>query len=170
MIVQFFYEAVQEGVDESGVPNYIDVPFIRITRDITHTVTRRMEEDDQDLYPDHWKFFLKSTAKYEPLEGGLPLEMWPVASPAEVMNLKGHGFRTVQDLAKMVQSKKEKLPPSFVALVEHSRNYLKVAGAAAQATETMSRLTDENKQLREELGLARSEIQILKRQLTEKAA
>lgn len=170
MLVQFFWDAVQRGVDEEGIPNYVDVPFIRINRDITHTMVRQATEEDEENYPDHWKYFQKSTAKFEPLEGGLPLEMWPVASPAEVMNLKGRGFRTVQDVAKMSTDKLASAPGFVHSLVINAKNYMKVAGEANLATEVMTNLSEENKQLKEDLGIARGEINALRRQMSEKAA
>ncbi len=170
MLVKFFWNPIQRGVDEEGIPNYVDVPFVTIARDITNTVVREADEEDFERFPDEWKYFQKSTAKYEPLESGLPLEMWPVASPAEVENLKARGFRTVQDVAKMSADQQHRAPAFIGSLVINAKNYMKIAGEANLATQAMTNLLDENKTLRDELGLARGELTALRRQVAEKAA
>jgi hypothetical protein len=160
MLAMFYYNPVKSGVDEYGVDNYEDRVFIKITRDITHTVNRQAKEEDFARFPAEYKYFQKSSAKYEPLEDGLPLEFWPVASPSEVMNLKGHGIRTVQNLAK---ADPNKMPSTFSGLVQFARNYMKIAGAVAKSTKLITDLTEENKQLKEDLGIARAELEALRR-------
>lgn len=167
MLAQFYYNAVQTGTEE-GIPVYEDKVFVKITRDVTHTVNREAEEGDFVRFPGEFAYFQRQTAKYEPIEGCLPLEFWPVASPADVANLKGHGIRSVQDLAK---ADPKKMPSVFSTLCDLSRSYLEIAGAAAKASQMMADLKAENKQLREDLGLARADADALRRAMSkEKAA
>jgi len=155
MLAQFYYAPVEVGKDEDGIANFEDRIFIKITRDVTHTVNRQADEDDFERFPDELKYFERAFAKYEPLTEGLPLEMWPVASPSDVANIKGRGIRTVQQLAK---TKLDGVPPHFTSLIQHAVTYIRVAGEAAQTTEKMSALEAENKELKEQVRDLRASV------------
>lgn len=166
MLAQFYYSPVQVGVDETGVANYEDRIFVKINRDATLTVNREADEEDYERFPAEYKYFQKSVAKYEPLASGLPLEMWPIASPADVMNLKGHDIRTVQQLATQ---RIEKVPLAIGELIKYAQDYLRIAGEAALATKAISELRTTNAELKEQLLSARGEVNTL-RKMMEKAA
>lgn len=167
MLAQFYYAPVEVGKDEDGIANYEDRIWIKITRDVTHTVNRLADEDDYERFPDELKYFERAFAKYEPLTEGLPLEMWPVATPADVANIKGRGIRTVQQLAK---TRLDGVPPHFTSLIQHANTYIKVAGAAAQATERMASLEAENKELKEQVRDLRSTVAKLTEAVTKAKA
>lgn len=167
MLAQFYWNPVQHGLDDQGIPVYEDRIFVKITRDSTHTVNREAEDEDYERFPGELKFFEKATAKYEPIKDCLPLEFWPVASPADVMNLKGHGIRSVQELAKKDPAK---MPAAFADLSAFAKNYMKFAGDVAKITTRLSELTEENNQLKQDLRNARGETEALRRAINSKAA
>jgi len=164
MMVRFYYSPVKTGQDENGVPVYSDVVFVQITMDPTNTVDRKAKESDYERFPDQYNYFLKSTAKYEPIENKVPLEMWPMATPSDVANLKARGVRTVEDLAASSADLVKRMPPSVVALVTSARNYLAMAGSVNQNSEKADKLINENAMLREEIGMLKAEIASLKKE------
>lgn len=169
MLAQFYYNPVKVGVDDEGVDNYVDRVFIKITRDITHTVNRLASQEDFERFPAEYRYFEKATAEYEPLESGLPIEMWPIATPSDVMNLKGHTIRTVQELAKAKLG--AGVPPNFITLAGYAKDYVRIAGEASKITEMSTRLTEENKMLRDEIHSLKGVISQLRSEAAkEKAA
>lgn len=160
MTVTTFYKApMQDGIDEAGVPFYRDITMVRIFRDTTHTVERIAEESDYELYEAEYRFFEKRHAKDEVVEGFV-IEMWPMLTPADVMNLRGHGVRTVQQLAKM---QKQGLPAPIADLVEKAKTYVKLAGAGGtQLAAKVAELTEMNVVLVEENRTLKNTIENLK--------
>lgn len=147
MLVNFFKVPTKIGLDEQGFPEYADVTFIRIVRDMTHTVERQAEEEDFETYPKSYAFFLNQHAK-EVKHGGLGLEMWPVLTPAEVMNFRGREIHTVQQLAKL---DKKGMPPALAALVDEAKTYVAVAGDAGKLAAKVADLSSANKALEDEV-------------------
>lgn len=163
-MVRFYYSPVKTGQDENGVPVYSDVVFVQITMDPTNTVDRKAKESDFERFPDQYNYFLKSTAAYEPIEGKVPLEMWPMATPADVANLKARNIRTVEDLAAASGDLIKRMPPSVVTLVQSARNYLSMAGSVNKDSKQADKLINENAMLREEVALLKAEIASLKKE------
>jgi len=154
MFVTFYNRAINTKTDEAGLPFYEDKVFVIIARDMTNQVDREATQEDFDRFPETYSAFLKANTKVEHHEG-LILEMWPMVTPAEVMNLKSHGLYTVQQLAKT--SKNEK-PPYVHVLVEKVKNYVKIAGVAGLTSEKIDELYSTIELLREENTSLRAEL------------
>lgn len=162
MMVLFYYRAMETGKDETGIPIYDDRVFIQVTMDPTTTVDRPADEDDFQRFPDHYAHFLKSTAAYIPIEGQVPLEMWPIATPADVASLKARDVRSVQQLAKVTPTQSKSWPSHILALVEHAKSYMSVAGGAADTAKEVSTLRSTLADLNEEVSMLRAENKMLK--------
>lgn len=161
MLAKFFYHPVQKSTDESGLPHYEDVVYVTINRDATHSMTRAATEEDMERFAPFYSAFVKATAPYEKLEG-FPLEMWPVASPSDVANLKIRGIRTVQELAKMPSTG---LPPHAVELSRKAKNFIKMAGASNKMTEEAEKILAENEQLKESVSFLKAQVAKLEAQV-----
>lgn len=157
MFVKFYNRPVATRKDENGLPFYENQVFVIIARDATNQVERRADEEDFDRFPETYAAFLKATRRDEKHEG-LILEMWPLVTPADVENLKVHGFHTVQQLAKVNRSDQAKMPPHIGVLVTSAKNYVKVAGEVAKTAERVEELSRENANLREELGIVKAQL------------
>lgn len=158
-VTSFYKAAVLDGLDDAGLPFYRDAVMIRIFRDTTHTVERLAEDSDFELYEAEYRFFEKRHSKDEVVEGFI-IEMWPMLSPADVANLRGHGIRTVQQLAKM---QRQGLPSPIADLVDQAKTYVKMAGAGGtQLAAKVAELTEINAVLVEENKLLKTTIDNLK--------
>lgn len=164
MMVRFYYAPVKSGEDENGVPVYDDVVFVTINVDATNTVERKARDTDFERFPDQYAYFKKSTADYEPIEGQVPLEMWPMATPADVQNLKVRDIRTVEQLAKAGPDLLKRMPPAVAALVTSAKNYLALAGSVNKSAERADALISENANLKEEVGILRAELAALRKE------
>lgn len=169
MFVRFYYAPVLSGNDESGVPVYDDVVHVIINVDATNTVDRKARESDIERFPEQYEYFKKSSVGYEPIEGQVPLEMWPMCKPADIANLKVRGIRTVENLAATKPDVLKKMPPAVASLVESAKNYMAVAGSVNKKSELADKLIEENKVLREEVDLLKSEVAMLRKEKAEPA-
>jgi hypothetical protein len=169
MMVRFYYAPVNTGIDENGVPVYTDKVHVTINVDSTNTVERPARDTDIERFPDQYEHFMKASAAYEPIEGKVPLEMWPMCRPADIQNLKARGIRTVEDLAAAKADLLKKMPPAVVSLVESAKNYLAMAGSVNQKSELADKLIQENKLLKEEVGLLKAEVAMLRKEKAEPA-
>jgi hypothetical protein len=169
MLVNFYYRPTESGKDASGIPVYTDKVFVQITMDALTTVDRPAEENDFERFPEHYAHFLKSTAKYEPIEGKIPLEMWPISSPAETMNFKARGIRTVEDLAKVSASTAKNWPGSATSLIELAKQYMQNAGNGTAIVEELNLLKSTMTDLKEQLATVLAENKMLKTRKVEDA-
>lgn len=164
MMVRFYYAPVSSGEDENGVPVYTDAVFVTINVDATNTVERKARDTDFERFPDQYEYFKKSTAEYVPIEGQVPLEMWPMCSPADVANLKVRNIRTVEQLAKVSTDMLNRMPPAVAALVNSAKNYLAMAGSVNKKSEFADKIIEENKSLKEEVGILKAELAALRKE------
>lgn len=164
MLVRFYYAPEISGEDENGVPVYSDVVFVIINVDATNTVERKARDADYERFPEQYEYFKKSTADYEPIEGQVPLEMWPMCKPSDVANLKARGVRTVEQLSKAGPDLIKRMPPAVAALVESAKNYLAMAGSVNKGSERADALISENAALKEEVALLRAEVRSLRKE------
>lgn len=148
MFVKFYYKAVERGEGPDGLPLYTDEVWVTISRDMTHTMDRKADEEHFSKFRELYDAFLKATADYEKLEG-YPLEMWAALKPSEIEMFKIRGYRTVQDLIK---ADMRKMPPDFKVLVKRARDFVELAGAGAGLTEKAEKLATDNELLREEVN------------------
>jgi hypothetical protein len=129
MLAIFQYQPVRHGEDENGIPLYKNEVFVTITRDITNTVERKMKPEDCKRFPAQWEFFQNQCKGGEGDVEGLMIEMWPPATPADVLNLKGNAIYTLQDL---VGREKKTLPTEFAELQDRAKKYLSINGDTAK--------------------------------------
>lgn len=169
MFVTFYNHPVQTKIDEQGLPFYENKVFVIISRDHTNEVNRPADEDDFERFPETYAAFLKATSKEEKHEG-LVLEMWALATPADILNLKAHGFHTVQQLAKVAKGKQAEMPPHIGVLVEQAKNYVKIAGDANLVTERINALTEEISMLKEDAKEYRRQLAAAQDQLRKNEA
>jgi hypothetical protein len=167
MMVRFYYAPVNTGNDENGVPVYTDKVHVTINVDSTNTVERPARESDIERFPDQYAYFMKSSVGYEPIEGKVPLEMWPMCRPSDIQNLKARGIRTVEDLAAAKPDLVKRMPPAVVSLVESAKNYMAMAGSVNKKSELADKLIQENKILHEEIGLLKAEVAMLRKEKAE---
>lgn len=155
MLVTFYRRPKETGKAEDGLPLFTDVVFVKIYRDPTLTIDRPAKDEDIERFQAQYNAFLKATADIEEMEEGTPLEMWPVASPADVESFKSRGVRTVQSLATF---SKTKLPPSVAVLVDKAAAYVKAAknddplSKIAELEDELAEAAKENKQLKSRLA------------------
>jgi hypothetical protein len=167
MLVRFYYAPVKVHNDDGGIPVYSDVAFVQITMDATTTVDRKARDADFERFPEQYAHFLKTQVGYEPIENEVPLEMWPMCTPADVQNLRARGVRTVEQLAKAKPELVKIMPPSVVSLVGSAKNYLTMAGSAAKTTALADKLINENNVLKEENAMLKAQIANLKAEKAE---
>lgn len=169
MMVRFYYAPVKSGTDEHGVPVYTDKVFVIITVDSTNTVERPARDSDYERFPDQYAYFLKTSVAYEPIENQVPLEMWAMCGPSDVQNLKARGVRTVEQLAKVSNELRSRMPPAVAALVTSAQNYLAMAGSVNKDSKRADDLINENAALKEEVGILRAELKALRKEKAEAA-
>jgi len=168
MFVTFYNRPVKKGLDEAGLPFYQDQVFVIIARDHTNQVDREADQDDFDRFPETWASFQKANDKNTSHEGFL-IEMWPMASPSDIANLKAHGFFTVQELAKVTKQAQSKMPPHISVLVNQARSYIAIAGDANKLSEKIDALTSERDALIEENRTLRAQLAAIPKQKDEAA-
>ncbi len=160
MLVKFFNRAVQKGLDEQGLPFYENALFITISRDSTHEVIREADEDDFVRFPETYEAFLKANDNGDVLSG-IPIEMWPLATPADVENIRLNKIKTVQELAKLDKSK----APAYIGvLVDKAKDYVNMAGDVGKTAQQIDKLkeslnaaVEQNKQLKEKIKAMQDE-------------
>ena len=160
MLVKFYFRPVKTGTGEDGLPLYEDQVWVKINRDMTHSVDRQAKEEDFSRFRELYDSFKRETADYSELEG-FPLEMWSALRPAEVANLKSRNFRTVQDLAKTKGTVLQSMPGDYKELVARSKKFIALAGMGTGLTKEAERISSENELLKEDLAAAKKHIKAL---------
>jgi hypothetical protein len=152
--VEFFNEAdPHPGLSaEAGRPVHVNREKVKIinpgSRD--ETVTRVTEEIIAQ-YPEEYRRW-KETAR-NAIEG-TPLEMWPVMTPALVLDLKYQNIFTVESLATCSDIAIQKLGHGFLDLRQKARAYLEVA----KDTAAVQKYASDNEQLRRDIEMLKAEI------------
>jgi len=105
-----------------GVPKYVDMDFITISipGDNYTKVHRPVTDFDQWRFPREYEAFKRGQ---EASVVGVPLDMWPGVGPSQVMELKHHGIRTVEQLANLSDSTNGALR-GFYAYKQKAQQYL----------------------------------------------
>ena len=170
MLAKFYLRPVSKTVDDTGLPLYKDEVFVIIKRDSTHTVERLAEPADFTRFHLEYAHFLKSIEKMDESDGGVPLELWPVATPADVLNLKARGIKTVQQLAKVNSKVLSIMPGPVKVLVDQAKRYMEIAGAANALTKKADDLAAEIEDLTEQVRSLKAQNAKLVAKLEKEAA
>lgn len=166
MFVKFYHHPVEKGTGPDGLPLFVDEVWVTISRDSTHTMNRRANEEHFTKFRGLYESFLKATEGYEELEG-YPLEMWAALRPSQVESFKIRGIRTVQDLSSVSQANLKKMPPEFKEIQAKARRFVELAGAGSGLTSKADELSAENESLREELADTKKLLRAFQEKLTE---
>lgn len=101
-IVRFFQEAKQLGFESeaAGHPVFRDVDMveIQIPGDMNNNVVKEVTEKEMRAFPREYEAYKRGL---EPSVDGIPLEQWPLLTPAQVKNYKAWNFATVEQIAGM---------------------------------------------------------------------
>lgn len=158
LLVEFFIDAVPQGAEseKAGRPIFKDVEHVRIIvpGDNRTEVVRVATDADKERFGRIYEHF-KSTGEKSAV--GTPIEEWPTLSKSQAKELKGVGFRTVEQLATVTGAAHEHLPPEFKPLVPRAQAFLAQAGG----TSDVQRFASENETLRGENERLQAEIQRL---------
>lgn len=127
--VKFKMEAIPDDTASriAGRPIYKDLEVIEITFPGQPSMKFAAEEKHKRSYPVEYNAF---KAGLEPAPQGLPLEQWAMPTKAIIENLKGLGFRTVEQLAEAKDDVIGKMR-SLSIWVRHAQDYLKACNDGA---------------------------------------
>lgn len=122
-IVRFVAGWVEDGTSDNGLPLYRDsVQIIKSVPPYTQ-VQYEATEADYSEFPGPYQLFLKEQGArlQAPVEGGFPLALWPVISPAQFKTLAGRDISTIEQLARL---RDPALPGEFKELAERAKQML----------------------------------------------
>ncbi len=144
-----------------------DVPFVEVVvpGDTKSMVDRPATDADKERWPTQWARFERASAD-APQRDGLPIDEWPVVSPAQAMNLKVQNIFMVEDLAAVDDNNIAGIMGGL-ALREKARAYMERAADGAEtnaAIERMKLLTAENAELADKNRMLEAQILLLERQ------
>lgn len=123
-LVRFIAGWAEDGVSEDGLPRYRDtVQIIKSVPPYTQ-VEYIATETDFDENPGPYQLFLKEQGArlQKPKEGGFPLALWPVISPAQFKMLSARDIFTIEQLAKLRHD--PAMPGEFKELIDRAKQML----------------------------------------------
>lgn len=140
----FSIEPVEIGM-EDGRPKYEDREFVTIRHPGDRSYSHKQQVDNavKDRFRRAYEAWKANEA--EP-EEGTPISMWPVLTPAQVLNFKASGIRTIEDLATMPDSQIHHLGHAAGSYRQQALAWIESArknGAAVQAAAEAERLKAE---------------------------
>lgn len=146
---RFFMEAVEDPAASAANGRPIcreeeRVEIIMPGNQLTQPV-HRVSDEHRQRWPQHYEAFRNNI---EIAPEGTPLEDWPRLGRSAVMELKGLGFRIVEDIANAPDTVLQRLPGGGFRMREAAKAYLDDAASIALS----EKLTFENDQLRAELS------------------
>lgn len=177
LIVRFYSMPVQNefASEKEGRPIFADLDMIEIMAagDPLSIINQPVREDHKKRFPLHWAHYMNKHGG-DAREIGTPLSAWPRLTPAQVEELRGLKFYTVESIANAPDAALQRLNMiagmSAYAFREHAIRFIAVAkdDSVAQAAEAKSKvLEEENKKLRDEQD---TKIAALKQEMEEKMA
>jgi hypothetical protein len=170
LYVEFSNEPVKMEFEseQQGRPIFKEMPYIRIMfpGDRTKEVFRPVEMGDYER-PGDPERFPKQWARFQNQEkqvaDGTPVEQWAVLNRSEALALKAVGVFTVELLASLPDQALHGVGLGGRELREKARNWLKQATDGSEVT----RLTAENKALRDDLEMVKKQIAELSKSASE---
>lgn len=170
-LVRFEPGWVEDGVSEDGLPRYRET--VRIIKSVPPytQVEYVATEQDFDENPGPYQAFQKEQGArlLKPAEGGFPLALWPVISPAQFKALTVRDVNTIEQLAKLAG--RTDLPGEFKELAQRAKQMLQLSDNIGKF-EAMIRdrdgqievLVEQNRELAGTISAQASMINTLKQQ------
>jgi hypothetical protein len=123
-LVRFVAGWVEDGVSEDGLPRYRDtVRIIKSVPPFTQVAYEATEADFEENPGPYQLFQKEQGARLQaPSEGGFPLALWPVISPAQFKSLVARGITTIEQLSKLKGD--HNMPGAFKELAERAKQML----------------------------------------------
>ena len=154
---RFFLEPVQDEVasSQAGRPIFRDVERVELFMpgDQYHKPVHNVTDEHRQRFPQAYTQFKQGID--DQITGGCPLEEWPVLSRSQVMELRGIGFRTVEDIRDVSDQHASPIM-GMMSLKQRAKAFLDEAAELAQ-----------NEMLHAENDRLQSEMASLKLQLKE---
>lgn len=145
LAVKFYKKAVKNNFksrkEGKNVFDELEFISIRIPGDNTSVVHREVTEQDKKRFSVIWENYLK---KEDDLQNGIPLEMLPSLSEAQIENLKSYRVYTIEQLAGLQES--------FMGKILGSRDMIKSAKKFLEGDSYAERLEKELQELKRKLS------------------
>ncbi|MBX5217877.1 hypothetical protein HJC06_10610 [Rhizobium sp. NLR9b] len=146
----FSLEPVEQTflTEKEGRPIFADKEFVRIfiAGDKHTEVYREVTENDKLRFSDAYRRFKDGAAAREQLVG-TPLSQWPYLKPSQIKELEAINIYTVEQMAALSDTAKQKLGMGANELVAAARGYL----ATAENSSAASAFAAENERLKGEV-------------------
>lgn len=162
LFVTFYNEAVHQGADSErqGRPIFKDVPHVHIlfpgdrTKEVRRPVKMHGDESspsDPERWPVQWEAFKSQS---ETQVQGVPITEWAPITKSQAMELKALHIHTVENLAE---------------LPDHTLTWMGARELRERARSFLAASADgaENARLRAENEALRTDVEMLKRQMSE---
>lgn len=150
--------------DQQGRPVYENREYIKIVQPANRNteVFREATDDDKRKWHVRYRQFKEDQ---EQIGDGVPLDQWPAIDPATLMNLRGVGLRTVQDLAGVSDVSLKNIGMGAAALRTKAQAFLdeKVNGAE------LSRALAENATLKDQMAVMNRTMEAMQAQIAKLA-
>jgi hypothetical protein len=146
----FSLEPVEQTflTEKEGRPIFADKEFVRIfiSGDKHTEVYREVTDNDKQRFSQAYKRFKEGAAAREQLTG-TPLAQWPYLKPSQIKELEAVNIYTVEQLAALSDTVKQKIGMGSNELVAAARAYL----ATAENSSAASAFAAENERLKDEV-------------------
>ncbi|ABC89907.1 hypothetical conserved protein [Rhizobium etli CFN 42] len=147
----FSLEPVEQTflTEKEGRPIFADKEFVRIfiAGDKHTEVYREVTDNDRLRFADAYKRFKEGAAAREQLTG-TPLAQWPYLKPSQIKELEAVNIYTVEQLAALSDTAKQKIGMGANELTAAARAYL----ATAENSSAASAFAAENERLKDEVS------------------
>lgn len=139
-LIRFVPGFVEDGLGDDGLPRYRDIVKIIKSVPPATTVYGYATQADFEEFREPYELFMRQQGakKLMPAEGGFPLALWPVCSPAELEMLSARGVVTIEQLAKL---NRPEMPGELLELVDRARLMIELSDQLGKF-EQMVRLKD----------------------------
>lgn len=161
LAVKFYPRAVQNEFEseKQGRPIFYDVDFVKIfvPGDDTNVVDTAVREDHKQRFPLQWAHYKNQREGDQLTAGRTPLTEWTRLTLAQIEQLRGLRFYSVEDIAHasdmQLQSVGMVAGTSPFAFREAAQRFLQIAAKEAKESEATARI----KQLEEDHARERDE-------------
>ncbi|OHV23847.1 hypothetical protein EOS93_28165 [Rhizobium sp. RMa-01] len=146
----FSLEPVEQTflTEKEGRPIFADKEFVRIfiAGDKHTEVYREVTDNDKQRFADAYKRFKEGAEAREQLTG-TPLAQWPYLKPSQIKEMEAVNIYTVEQLAALSDTAKQKIGMGANELTAAARAYL----ATAENSSAASAFAAENERLKDEV-------------------
>ena len=152
-LVRFYMGYEEQGTSEDGMPVYVNVEKITLSRPPYLEVNRTATEEEKQLYPDAYRMFRNELGLDRPDIKGYPLDMWPACPPAERLMLGMRNIYTVEQLAQLALRRNDQsIPPSIREISIRAAEFIKLQGNKGQFEQKIHDLTAQRDELVEQVN------------------